>query len=163
MNSFCRCGLRLRELTSTFVYCPRCSVLTQREDDDSAGPTLTGHKAQHLMAQVEALLNQGMKILRGGSAGVGVSVTEGKLLGDEDVEPSVHVDIADPLPEAHFINLAEEHPVPQLAKAADYRRHMEDRGCKMTECVRCDYPVEDKCGAVCPACKTIQPCGSERL
>ena len=46
--------------------------------------------------------------------------------------------------------------------ADEYRKMLLAAGKKVTECVNCNFPVEDKCGAECLSCRTLQPCGTER-
>jgi hypothetical protein len=53
----------------------------------------------------------------------------------------------------------DKEEIPKFVEAGVYRRALISAGKKVTECINCHFPVEDRCGAQCPACKTLQPCG----
>ena len=53
------------------------------------------------------------------------------------------------------LSLPKEKP---LSKHEQIRKRLADAGKKVTECIQCYGPVEEKCSAVCPSCRCIQPC-----
>ena len=161
MDLFCKCGIRYHQLNSMisgmfdtvtpkFVYCPRCISLTRIDRDGEGDQTVTGHQAKHLIKAVDAILNEGFKLIfdhKTAQDTFTLTLVRELLCGD-DITPETH-------PRNQPVR-----PVPQpLIKPEIYQQRMEEYGWKMTECVQCGYPVKAKCGAQCHACKTLQPCG----